>query len=859
MEGDSTDKPQPQGAPGAPSTTADYLSLREIGVGSYGRVWLVKDRTSGEYCAVKIIYRHLFEDERPYDKERAGVQRFSDLSKASRTLLRIIHVGLHDGEGYFYYLMELADDRQPGQAISPANYAPRTLKWELEKTGHRERLPAEDCLRIMLSLTAGLEELHSGGLIHRDIKPANIIFVKGEPKLADIGLVTSKDLTRTIVSTPGYFREGEPQTERSDIYGLGKVLYEILTGLDRRDDVDFPRLPEGIRGWPDRQLALGLNEVVSKACARSPRKRYQSAREMRADLERLEQGKSVGSGLRSALASVRSPLFTAASVTLLLLLGLAGWKWGWKPRSTRQDLPPVKRALASPTKHDTWTNSLGMKFVPVAGTKACFCIWDTRVQDFQSFVDATGYDATEGMISQVGYAYKQQGNTWKSPGFSQGPAHPVCGVAWNDAKAFCQWLTQKERTSGLISKDHCYRLPTDEEWSIAVGLGKESVGTPKDKSLKNRDAFPWGTQWPPPRGTGNYDPSERLDNYRNTSPVGSFEANRYGLYDMGGNVRNWCEDEIAPGTGRRVLRGASWGDYNMGSLLSSRRFTGAPDLRLVRNGFRCVLGTAEGSLAQVAGSLSKQPTGASPTSQLLKNQPLASATAGQSEATQRHPWTNSLGLPFVPVPGMKALFCIWDVRVQDYQPFVDSTLRVWRRPAFAQGPRHPAVNVSWEDAKGFCEWLTREETASGHLRPPQTYRLPTDAEWSKAVGLDEDYGGTPREKDKKIEGVYPWGTAWPPPRGAGNYRTDLSVDDFPNTSPVGRFRPNRYGLYDMGGNVWQWCEDWYDGEGKDHVARGGSWLGSGAAMLLSSARYHGTPRPLGNHGFRVVLAGASGP
>jgi serine/threonine protein kinase len=318
MENDPIDKPRAQGTPTGPATTPDYVSLREIGVGSYGRVWLVQDRTSGEYCAVKIIYRHLFDNEAPYQKEQAGVERFRQLSTASRSLLKIIHVGLHDEEDYFYYLMELADDRQTGQAISPANYVPRTLKWELEKTGHRERLPAEDCLRIILTLTAGLEELHQGGLIHRDVKPANIIFVKGQPKLADIGLVTSKDLTRTIVGTPGYYLEGEPQTERSDIYGLGKVLYEILTGLDRRDDVDFPRLPEGIRGWPDRQLALELNEVVSCACARSPRKRYQSAGEMKADLELLERGKSLkGRKRRERLAyAAGAALALAAAVGL---------------------------------------------------------------------------------------------------------------------------------------------------------------------------------------------------------------------------------------------------------------------------------------------------------------------------------------------------------------------------------------------------------------------------------------------------------------------------------------------------------------------------------------------------------------
>ena len=82
MENDPIERTQAQDAP---ATARDYVSLREIGAGAFGRVWLVQDRTSGEYCAVKIIYRHLFDDETPYEKERAGVERFRELSTSSRS------------------------------------------------------------------------------------------------------------------------------------------------------------------------------------------------------------------------------------------------------------------------------------------------------------------------------------------------------------------------------------------------------------------------------------------------------------------------------------------------------------------------------------------------------------------------------------------------------------------------------------------------------------------------------------------------------------------------------------------------------------------------------------------------------
>jgi len=214
---------------------------------------------------------------------------------------------------------------------------------------------------------------------------------------------------------------------------------------------------------------------------------------------------------------------------------------------------------------------------------------------------------------------------------------------------------------------------------------------------------------------------------------------------------------------------------------------------------------------------------------------------------------NSLGMKFVNVPGTSVKFCIWDVRVQDYRAYAEANAGAdasWKNPGFAQGDTHPVVKVSWNDAKAFCDWLSRKEG--------KTYRLPTDAEWSVAVGLQGESGSSPAEKDGKIEGVYPWGAQWPPPNGAGNYAAGLGVDNFANTSPVGSFAANQFGLYDMGGNVWQWCEDWYDSDQRYRVLRGASWYYIDPGRLLSSCRGINTPGDRYSFiGFRVVLGGAS--
>jgi formylglycine-generating enzyme required for sulfatase activity len=314
-------------------------------------------------------------------------------------------------------------------------------------------------------------------------------------------------------------------------------------------------------------------------------------------------------------------------------------------------------AIANATKENPLENSLGMKFVPVPGTQVLFSIWDTRVADFRAYAQDTGY-RQQGRVQVLkvvqngngGYSFSwepDEGATWEEPGFSQGADYPVVGVSWNDANAFCAWLTKREQASGLIGPDQSYRLPTDEEWSAAVGSGK----------------YPWGDDWPPPRGAGNYADDAFVatlpgtgwpqvpgnDGYAHTSPVGSFSENQYGLYDMGGNVWQWCEDpyradmnesavlEKFPmlrddsasfGEPCRVVRGGSWFDCEPDRLLSSFRDSLIPPVRLVRAGFRCVLALAGQSSAE------RQPQQAE-----AKNEVEQSFTRPQDKNSQPPYWT----------------------------------------------------------------------------------------------------------------------------------------------------------------------------------------------------------------------------
>ena len=283
----------------------DHEVLRVIGRGAYGEIWLARSLT-GAFRAVKVVYRTTFESERAFQREFQGMSAFEPISRAHAGFVDILHVGRTSE--YLYYIMELADDHLAGRKIDVAKYEPRTLKSDLERHKH---LSAAESIQLGLSLSEALGALHACGLTHRDIKPSNIIFIDGVPKLADIGLVAATG-QRSFVGTEGYVPPEGPGTPQADIFSLGKVIYEVSTGKDR---LDFPEIDSQLSQRPDRQQLLQLNDVLVKACANEPRKRYASAANHACGPDRLESGK--------ALPKRSSPV-KRALVALLVLFALGG-------------------------------------------------------------------------------------------------------------------------------------------------------------------------------------------------------------------------------------------------------------------------------------------------------------------------------------------------------------------------------------------------------------------------------------------------------------------------------------------------------------------------------------------------------
>jgi serine/threonine protein kinase/formylglycine-generating enzyme required for sulfatase activity len=302
---------------------------------------------------------------------------------------------------------------------------------------------------------------------------------------------------------------------------------------------------------------------------------------------------------------------------LLTVIGCAGLGWWVVSRSLN---PPSQQTMAKATPKPTaavktapvnhaallagkpWSNSLDMKFVPTG--QVHFAVWQTRVRDFAAFVQATGYDATGGMSSVVTQnGFKLNSLSWKEPGFVQTQDDPVVGVSWEDAGQFCDWLTRKERAEGMLSAFQRYRLPTDSEWSFAVGLPREIGSTPEERSGGVKNVYPWGNQFPPPNGFGNYAGSESRagapqnwpviagysDAYARTAPVNAFAPNQKGISCLGGNVWEWCEDKYQTGLNWRTLRGGSWATSRAEEALSSFRRGYDPYFRSDDVSFRCVI------------------------------------------------------------------------------------------------------------------------------------------------------------------------------------------------------------------------------------------------------------------------------
>lgn len=968
-----------------------YEVLEFLARGGMGAVYRGVQTSLARQVAIKILPPQL----RDADPQYAG--RFK---QEARSMAQLNHPGIvavHDfGEmqdGTLYFVMEFIDGTDVGRMVA-----------------NQGRLSSAHAMAITAHVCDALQYAHEHGVVHRDIKPANIMVgYDGRVKVADFGLAKSvhqQNLSLTVsghvMGTPHFVAPealtlGMSIDHRADIYAVGVMLYQMLTG----------KLPQGLFEMPSMQVP-GLDPrydgIIGKALREDREVRYQQILDMRHALDAImtqpvvkveaTDGKPPAaltirarpqraSGPPASLPRPAPPPKSSSSglvaATVLVLAGAAaffflgmdrpaptdssalpqpGAENGMSPLAQPPKATPSSTDPAQATMDKPFVNSLGMKFVPVPGTHVLFCIHETRKADYAAF-----FAATPGVQA-----------FWQNPSYEGAPVsfaddHPVCNIRWQDCQDFCRWLSRKEGRT--------YRLPTDREWSFAVGIGDREDESLSPHVLSDRltGEFPWGKQWPPPAGAGNLGdstmaakfPKKRTipgytDGFATTAPVMSFSPNQFGLYDLSGNVWEFCEDWFDGTRTKYVIRGLNFDDSGESSVrfLSSHRGWCPVGNRHSNFGFRVVLeraakpaadrGAAAVSTAStpapsadsmtwtdmrdafnaVREARTALPTGpttwtdtkgrsltatfktiaggnvlldiagkitpvalntlsAESQKQAHDYQRAAASAAASSparqlspamaaaQATREAPFVNTLGMKFVPVPGTRLLMCVHETRRRDYAEYalqVPGVHGQWKAMGYKGLPSghedtHPVIGVNWDDANAFCQWLSQKEFLN--------YRLPTDREWSIAAGLQEKPSAqtTPEMLDGVILDQFPWGGGKPPKDviKAGNYvdtsyieafKTDPKrlegifvlghTDGFPTTAPVMSFRPNGLGLYDMGGNVREWCADWYNTAKQWRVLRGSSWQGFRQEDLLTSGRAHIAPSSrLDDCGFRCVL------
>lgn len=406
---------------------------------------------------------------------------------------------------------------------------------------------------------------------------------------------------------------------------------------------------------------------------------------------------------------------------------------------------------------------------------------------------------------------------------------PVTDVSWEDAMEFCRQMNLAEERSPSLPKGWTYRLPSESEWEYA-------------SRTYNPPRYCFGDDAAPLTDYGWFS-----GNTKTLQSVGRKLPNAFGIYDLHGGVWEWCLDayqEQMP-EGRNAL--AVFGDervYRGGSFLTgadlcrhATRSNDSPHARAPDRGFRVAASPAFfKSVPLVEGFRPDSPVGidtpAAPNSNPLPLPPGAPAglTApfnAQQIATARKEWAayigrnavldNSVGMAMLLIPPGRFQMGAGDndaearenerpqVQVTLTQPFYVGQTEVtqaqwsavtntapWSNYPVPAGDDYPAHFVTWPAAKDFCVDLTKLERQAGNIPDGWVYKLMTEAQWEyvcKAGTTTRYYfGDSPDEL-----GLYAW------------CRREVGQDFSPQ--PVAQKRSNPFGLYDMHGNVWEWCED----------------------------------------------------
>ena len=578
-----------------------YRIEKPLGWGAFGEVYLVTHTKLGVQRVVKILRR---------DTAGVGTQDYND-AQARFLLESQLGARLNSPVANPHLLQVFDNEISEELCLIEMEYASggslveRIQKYE--RAG--QPFPIREALTIALEMAEALQVLHALGVVHRDFKPANILFdEQGHARLADFGLaqVTGGSRSRDDLSrpqphpgTPGYMSPEQEESGKtlrppSDIYSLGLVLFEMLTG--RNYTFEEP----GTRARSLRaDVSPALDELLSKMLAESPKDRpwngEKAAALLREELRACNEGVPANQKLtpENPIVKLLPPVHNQPE--------MPQFQVGKLPETLS---PIVDKLLKDTNNHVgkppeilkpkgffiTLAPGVSMEFVHVPAGE--FLMGSDPAKDKQAHPDEQPQHnviLSEYLIGRYPVTNRQYECYVKSihckppSHWENGQAlidkrdHPVTFVSWNDAADFCVWVNRVSRRS--------VRLPSEAEWEKAA------------RGVDGR-IYPWGNQSPD---------SQRCNfegNMLGTTHVGRFSSqgdSPFGCADMAGNVWEWVGDWYDPkyykrsptknptgsgGGSSKVLRGGSW-DYIDRAPRCSTRENFIPSVTNYSFGFRC--------------------------------------------------------------------------------------------------------------------------------------------------------------------------------------------------------------------------------------------------------------------------------
>lgn len=529
------------------TTLGKYELFEQVGRGGFGTVYRAINTSLGREEALKILHPQLMVDENFVERFIKEAHVLASLDHPN--VVTIFELGEIDGRVFIAV-----------RYLSGGN-----LQQYLQKQGS---LPYKKALAILTQVCEGLQVAHDRGLVHCDIKPANIVFDgKGNAIISDFGLaravqISGLSTSTSIAGTPEYrapemWRADSPVSPASDVYSLGCILVEMLTGkilfegttpdqIITHHLLDGPRLP---LIWPTA-VPAGLSGVIRKSLCKDSSKRQKDAATF---LQELQNCSIIEPEPRSDPNPIKND--TPQEIKIVLAPGVD------------MDfiyIPVGEFLMGSDPKADEHAESDEQPQRAVYQDDFSICKFPVTNAQYRAFIQSTGYNPPE---------------HWRYRNYPPEKAdHPVVNITWNDALYFCKWAS--------VISQRGISLPSEAQW--------EKAGRGTDGRI-----FPWGNQKPDTQ-LANFFP-----NIKNTTPVGTYPsgASPYGVMDLSGNVWEWVDDwyradTYSAGPSRnprgpikgeeKIIRGGSWMnvDYLLRLAIRGRCHPFSSDFHI---GFRCSL------------------------------------------------------------------------------------------------------------------------------------------------------------------------------------------------------------------------------------------------------------------------------